>query len=159
MLVRRIDEPEHEYELINGEGRLTSVDPETEVPVLVLDVDEQEARDLMLVIDPISAMADHDAATLTRLLGETEPDPELQLLRDQLALQAGKWEFSTQGEGAGTATNSAVQWKCAIEKERYEKVAMILRRVREANPGATTHLAQMVEVIRWWKSRRSSSKE
>jgi hypothetical protein len=61
------------YEL--PDGRLKPIDghlrrdltPDVEVDVEVLDVNDAEARALLLSIDPLAQLADYDAATLDRL--------------------------------------------------------------------------------------------
>ena len=42
--------------LINGHARV-EVSPDTEIPVLVLDVTEQEANLILATLDPLAAMA------------------------------------------------------------------------------------------------------
>ena len=64
----------------NADGRLTLIDghlrrdmlPDTVLPVLVLDVDETEARKLLLTLDPLAAMAQPDMDMLMSLLQQTE---------------------------------------------------------------------------------------
>ncbi len=59
-------------------GKLTLVDghlraglnPEAEVPVLVLDVDKEEARKLLMTYDPLGAMAQPDADAMLAVLRE-----------------------------------------------------------------------------------------
>lgn len=53
--------------LIDGHLR-AGIDPDEEVPVLVLDVDDEEAAKLLLSFDPISAMARADSDKLRLLL-------------------------------------------------------------------------------------------
>src|SRR4051812_8658307 len=55
--------------LIDGHLRAETL-PETEVPVLVLDVNEAEAAMLLATFDTLGAMADADADKLSELLGE-----------------------------------------------------------------------------------------
>ena len=64
----------------SSEGRLTLIDghlrrdmlPDAVLPVLVLDVDETEARKLLLTLDPLAAMAQPDMDVLMSLLQQTE---------------------------------------------------------------------------------------
>ena len=71
LLVRETDDGD--LELIDGHLRADSSDDQ-EVPVLVLDVDEDEADKLLATFDPISAMADGDPVMLEELTAELEFD-------------------------------------------------------------------------------------
>jgi hypothetical protein len=76
-------------ELIDGHLR-ASVLGDQEVPVLVLDVDEQEAAKLLLTIDPLSAMADSDPAALAALIEKAdEASTALASMYEQMAEKAG----------------------------------------------------------------------
>ena len=63
--------PEGGLMLIDGHLR-ADVLQNTEVPVLVLDVNEAEADKLLATIDPLGAMAEADADKLRELLEEVE---------------------------------------------------------------------------------------
>src|SRR5438876_5373540 len=58
--------PDGRLKLIDGHLR-RDLDPDMEVDVEVLDVSEEEARKLLLSIDPLAQLADYDHATLDRL--------------------------------------------------------------------------------------------
>jgi ribosome assembly protein YihI (activator of Der GTPase) len=61
-----------------------------EVPVLILDVTEEEADKILATFDPLAAMADADAGKLESLLAEIETDSEsLQDMLNELAEGAG----------------------------------------------------------------------
>jgi hypothetical protein len=60
--------PGGRLKLIDGHLR-RQMDPDMEVDVEVLDVDDAEARALLLSIDPLAQLADHDQAVLDRLRG------------------------------------------------------------------------------------------
>src|SRR5262245_14286905 len=70
------------YELADGRLKLidghlrAEMDPEQEVDVEVLDVNDAEARALILSIDPLAQLAEYDAGTLDALrrITETESD-------------------------------------------------------------------------------------
>ena len=68
-------ETEHGLMLVDGHLR-AEVTPDTEVPVLVLDVDEKEAAKLLASFDPLSAMAGADDERLAALLKSVETDSE-----------------------------------------------------------------------------------
>jgi hypothetical protein len=63
--------PDGTLQLVDGHLR-AEVSPEALVPVLVLDVDEQEALKLLATLDPLAAMAGADGDLLTRLVAEVE---------------------------------------------------------------------------------------
>jgi hypothetical protein len=58
--------PDGRLKLIDGHLR-QSMGPDMEVDVEVLDVTDEEARKLLLSIDPLAQLADHDRTTLDRL--------------------------------------------------------------------------------------------
>jgi ParB-like nuclease domain len=79
-------------ELIDGHLRVETV-PDSEIPVLVLDVNEQEAALLLATFDPIGAMAGADADKLDSLLSEVSPsNAAVTELLDSLAHQHGLGE-------------------------------------------------------------------
>lgn len=75
-------------EIVDGHLR-RSMDPEMVVPVLVLDVDEKEADKLLVSLDPLAALAEADAGSLTELLASIETSSEeLRMLFAGLAFAA-----------------------------------------------------------------------
>jgi len=58
-------------EIIDGHARVKLAGDE-EIPVLVLDVNEAEAKKILATYDPISALADTDSEQLNALLNEVE---------------------------------------------------------------------------------------
>ena len=77
--------PDGTLELIDGHAR-QSLDPDQEVPVLVLDLDQDEALKLMTVLDPLAAMAEANESALETLLAEIDTDSEaVQAMLDELA--------------------------------------------------------------------------
>ncbi len=58
-------------QLIDGHLR-RDLDPELEVTVELLDVTEEEARQLLLTVDPLAGLAEADQETLAELVGATE---------------------------------------------------------------------------------------
>src|SRR5262245_27134449 len=67
--------PDGRIQLIDGHLR-RDLDPDLEVTVEVLDVTEEEARQLLLTLDPLAALAETDAQTLAGLTALTETDQE-----------------------------------------------------------------------------------
>jgi DNA modification methylase len=83
--------------LIDGHLRAETT-PDSEVPVLVVDVTEAEADKILATFDPLSAMADADAGQLDSLLREVETGSEaLAKMLDELAKDAGcEWAKSPE---------------------------------------------------------------
>ena len=78
--------------LIDGHLR-ADVSPETEWPVLVLDVNEAEADKLLATFDPLSAMADADAVKLDELLRQVDTGSEaLQTMLAELTKDSGLYQ-------------------------------------------------------------------
>lgn len=65
--------PDGRYKLIDGHLR-RSMDPNEEVTVEVLDVNDEEARKLLLSIDPLAQIADYDNKKLDQLRQVVETD-------------------------------------------------------------------------------------
>ena len=73
-------------EIIDGHLR-TSLDAEQEVPVLILDVNAEEAKRLLLTLDPLAALAQGDEELLVKLMEEVpfESDTINSMLEDMLS--------------------------------------------------------------------------
>jgi hypothetical protein len=67
--------PDGRLKLIDGHLR-RDLDPGMEVDVEILDVDDAEARALLLSIDPLALLADYDAEGLDRLRRLTPTDSD-----------------------------------------------------------------------------------
>jgi ParB-like chromosome segregation protein Spo0J len=79
--------PDGSLELVDGHLRAETT-PELEVPVLVLDLSEQEAAKLLVLLDPLAGLAETDSDALTQLLAEAETENEaVRRLLDDLAAQ------------------------------------------------------------------------
>lgn len=80
--------PDGSLMLIDGHLRAETT-PDAIVPVLVLDVDEQEADKILLTHDPLAAMAEAAGDQLRTLLGDVQTDNEaVRSLFDALATEA-----------------------------------------------------------------------
>ncbi|MCL2349471.1 MAG: ParB N-terminal domain-containing protein [Planctomycetaceae bacterium] len=71
LLVREL--PDGSLELIDGHLRAETT-PDQEVPVLVLDLNDEEADKLLAVLDPLASLAEKDDALLASLAGSIETD-------------------------------------------------------------------------------------
>lgn len=78
--------------LIDGHLRAETT-PDAQVPVLVLDVSEQEADTILLTLDPLAAMAESDAERIKALLQTVRT--ESQAVEELLRRTAGErlWEI------------------------------------------------------------------
>jgi len=90
-------------ELVDGHLRAETT-PEMEVPVLILDLDDAEAEKLLVVHDPLAALAETDNVILGELLERVDTDNEaVTQLVDKLSdepplLLDEKEQSSTPGE-------------------------------------------------------------
>lgn len=67
--------PDGSLELVDGHLRAETT-PEQKVPVLVLDLSEQEAAKLLVLLDPLAGLAETDSDVLAQLVAEVETDNE-----------------------------------------------------------------------------------
>jgi len=67
--------PDGSLQLLDGHLRAETT-PDMEVPVLVLDLDEQEAAKLLALLDPLAGMAEADDDVLADLLAHVETENE-----------------------------------------------------------------------------------
>ena len=107
--------PGGSLEIVDGHLRKETT-PDQEVPVLVLDIDEDEAKKLLAVIDPLAAMAEANTDALGQLLAEigTESDA-LQAMLDDLAEDNGIDLFA---EGAEDLVDPEPQIDRAAELQK-----------------------------------------
>lgn len=92
-------------ELVDGHLRAETA-PQALLPVLVLDVSEEEATKLLLTLDPLAALAGTDQVQLAELLATTEfTSPQLDTLLADLAAAADE---------AATAVDAAERADVAI---------------------------------------------
>jgi hypothetical protein len=89
LVARELDDGS--LELIDGHLRAETT-PEAEVPVLVVDLDEQEAAKLLAVLDPLAGLAETDADVLEELLEgvSTQSEALEQLLGELLGQDNAK---------------------------------------------------------------------
>lgn len=76
--------PDGSLELIDGHLRAETT-PDQEVPVLVLDVDDDEAAKLLALLDPLAALAEPNHEALADLLAQLETENEaVQAVLDEM---------------------------------------------------------------------------
>ena len=79
--------PDGSLELIDGHLRAETT-PDMQVPVLVLDLNDEEADKLLAVLDPLAALAGKDDELLASLVESLETDnAAMQSLLDELIAQ------------------------------------------------------------------------
>lgn len=79
--------PDGSLQLIDGHLRAETT-PETEVPVLIVDLDDRETDKLLALHDPLAAMAEADQGLLAELLSGIETDNDaLRAVLDDLAAE------------------------------------------------------------------------
>ena len=127
-------------ELIDGHLR-AEVTPEQEVPVLVLDVNQQEADLILATLDPLAAMAEADTEALEALLesvaidsadlaehlagyvgngqkeGLTDPDEVPPLPAEPTTKPGDLWLLGGHRLLCGDATNSEAQARLLVEAD------------------------------------------
>ena len=95
--------PDGSLVLIDGHCR-RELTPDQMVPVLVTDLDEDEANKLMTVLDPLAAMAETNTEALGKLLHDVRTDSAgVQAMLDGLAGEHGIELFEPAAEEAPEA--------------------------------------------------------
>ncbi len=91
--------PDGSLELIDGHLRAETT-PDVDVPVLVLDLDEQEAAKLLAVHDPLAGMAESNAEVLADLLNHVETESDaVQAMLDAMLAGDDMPSDATEAEG------------------------------------------------------------
>jgi hypothetical protein len=115
--------PDGRLKLIDGHLR-RDIDPDMEVDVEILDVNEEEARALLLSIDPLAALAETQEQIHQRLL-ELAPvvSEDLQAVW-QAAAQASLLDLdkSISKEGEAGLDQFLILIKCRDEKQQVELI-------------------------------------
>ncbi len=117
--------PDGTLELIDGHLR-ADLDPEQEVPVLILDVDEAEAGILLATIDPLAAMAEANEEALATLLEEIEANSEgLAAMLEGLAEEAGE----NTGESVSSVDVGDLAYRVIVTVEDEHQQANLIERL------------------------------
>jgi DNA modification methylase len=81
--------PDGTLELLDGHLR-ADMDPDQKIPVLIVELDDAEAKKVLATLDPLAAMAEADAVKLDALLREIDTgSEELSKMLAELAEEAG----------------------------------------------------------------------
>jgi len=95
LLVRKLEDGR--YMIIDGHLRAETT-PDVEVPVLLLDVTEEEADEILLTLDPLAAMAESNSSRIQRLLETVRTDnPAVEVLLRRVAGER-VWQIVHPGE-------------------------------------------------------------
>ena len=96
-------------ELVDGHLRADVLDG-VEVPVLVVDLDDGEAAEVLASLDPIGAMAVTDSEALVALLEELSVPPDFGPVADLVREidAAAEW-IGSDDNGGGAAPDAAVE--------------------------------------------------
>ncbi|OHB68295.1 MAG: hypothetical protein A2V70_20480 [Planctomycetes bacterium RBG_13_63_9] len=85
--------PDGTLELIDGHLRAETT-PDVEVPVLIVDLDDEEAAKLLALHDPLAALAENDHNVLAELVQQIETESEAlqKVLDEMLRAPASPWD-------------------------------------------------------------------
>jgi hypothetical protein len=113
--------PDGRLKLIDGHLR-RDLDPDMEVDVEILDVNDDEARTLLLSIDPLAALAETDAHIHERLCQVTQTDSEALGALWQTASQASEavQSFLDATATPAVAAQFLILIKCRDEPHQVE---------------------------------------
>jgi ParB-like chromosome segregation protein Spo0J len=120
--------PDGSLELIDGHLRAETT-PDAEVPVLVLDLDEEEAAKLLVLYDPLAGMAEANDEALAELLAHVETENDavqafLDRMLDEPDTAAGEREPELEKDVAISESFQVVV-ECRDEAEQqavYERL-------------------------------------
>ncbi|HYW80668.1 MAG TPA: ParB N-terminal domain-containing protein [Thermoguttaceae bacterium] len=91
--------PDGTFELIDGHLRAETT-PQMEVPVLILDLTDDEAAKLLALHDPLAALAGTDEDLLTGLLSEVQTDNDaLRSVLDGILAESAPLSSAPSDEG------------------------------------------------------------
>ena len=110
--------------LIDGHLR-AGMDPDAELDVEVLDVNDAEARALLLAIDPLAQLAGYDSATLEQLRTITEADSAAvkslwAVLAEQEADAHKKFKKQEQDAAADLPEQFLILVECRDEQQQVQ---------------------------------------
>ncbi len=129
LLVRELDDGR--LELIDGHLRAETT-PDVEVPVLILDVNEQEADKILLTHDPLAAMATVDRQQVGELLKGCEfENPEVVEMLDQLSRDVERASTPFRNPGDQPEITIPESFQVVIECSGEDEQQTLYERMRE----------------------------
>jgi hypothetical protein len=127
--------PDGRLKLIDGHLRQGTLDPDELITVEVLDVSDEEARKLLLSIDPLAQLADYDTRALDELRRAVHSDDAvLEALWASIAEQDAAVNKRVKRAGAERPAPPPVpdEWLVLVEcADEAEQVALLRRLQKE----------------------------
>ena len=120
--------------LIDGHLRRSEIDPDAEIDIEVLDVTDEEARKLLLSIDPLAALADYDHSALEQLREITATDNATlaalwsNLQKQDQAAREQLEEATRQRRPQLTKEQFMVLIECTSEQDQLQMLQMLMSR-------------------------------
>jgi predicted RNA-binding protein with RPS1 domain len=127
--------PDGRLQLIDGHLRQSELDPDDEIDVEVLDVDENEARKLLLSLDPLAALASFDNHALEKLREITKTDSAmLDALWSNLAKndEATKAAITRETRRQRAQADVPEQYLVMVECKNEQEQIKLLREFKKA---------------------------
>lgn len=126
-------------QLIDGHAR-ANVAGDSEIPVLILDVDEKEADKILATFDPIGAMAGSDAVRLDELLRNVDTGSEaLQEMLADVAEAADLYDVSEAEPPELAAGDRAPfrQMTFTVHDEQHETIEAAIAKAKKDGGGTS----------------------
>jgi hypothetical protein len=128
LLARELDD--QSLELVDGHLRAETT-PDAMVPVLVLDVTQEEADKILLTLDPLAALAGTDQQRLDDLLSTTKfSSPQLEQMLDELAREAAAAQRELEASCERREVSIPETWQVVVECESEEQQQAVYERMR-----------------------------
>ena len=123
--------PDGRLELIDGHLRAETT-PDTLVPVLVLDVDEQEALKILLTHDPLADMAVGDARQVKELIDSCPFEhPQVSLMLEKLQQDIARANREFVAPADRPEVDIPASFQVVVECANEEEQQAIYERMRE----------------------------
>jgi ParB-like chromosome segregation protein Spo0J len=121
--------PDGTLELIDGHLRAETT-PDADVPVLVLDLDENEAAKLLVLHDPLAGMAQANEEVLAELLADVETENDaVQALLDEMLREPETPSEDAPAE-AGKDISIPEAYQVVVECRDESEQQMVFERMR-----------------------------
>jgi hypothetical protein len=129
LLVRELED--NALELVDGHLRAETT-PDAMVPVLVLDVTQEEADKILLTLDPLASLAGVDQDRLADLLTTTKfTSPYLEQMLDELAREAAAAESAFDAAAERPEVEIPEAWQVVVQCDSEEDQQAVYQRMRE----------------------------
>lgn len=123
--------PDGSLQLVDGHLRAETT-PDAVVPVLVLDVSEEEADKILLTLDPLAALAGVETTRLAELLTATTfESPQLAQMLDGLAREAAGAEDALAAANGRPEVEIPESYQVVVECESEADQQAVFTRMRE----------------------------